>query len=130
MAAEPNFQYRPEFWVYAALLIAALVLFFIGGQRAITAYQASTGIILNSDDVASVQGTKPADLNNGQVAVHITLTASGADKFAAAKPDVPVYFKGHEIGTAGTVNGNTVTLQVALLDAAKTKLELKWKDNQ
>ena len=129
MAAEPNFQYRPEFWVYAALLIAAIVLFFIGGQRAITAYQASTGIILTSDDVASVQDSKPSDLNNGQVTVHITLTASGADKFAAAKPNVPVYFKGHEIGT-GTATGNTASLQVALLDAAKTKLELKWKDNQ
>lgn len=129
MDAEPNLQYRPEFWVYAGLVIFAIILFCIGGQRAITAYQASTGIILTSDDVASVQDSKPDDLNNGQVTVHITLTASGADKFAAAKPNVPVYFKGREIGT-GSATGDKVSLQVALLDAARIKLELKWKENQ
>jgi hypothetical protein len=128
--SEPEKQYHPEYWLYLVLVIAGIALLYLGGKQTITQYQASTGIVLTSGDIASVQGSNPGDItNDDQVTLHVVLTDQGASKFAAVKPNLPIYFKGHEIGVMETFNDHTVSFKVPLMDAAKIKLELKWKDN-
>ena len=127
---EPEQRYRPEYWLYLLLIIVAIVILCMGGHQVVAQYQASTGVVLTNDDIASVQASNPNDMtSNSQVTIHLVLTDAGARKFAAAKPRLPIYFKGEEIGVYKTFSGHTADFQVSLKDAAKIKLQLNWRDN-
>lgn len=122
---ETQQRYHPEYWLYVVLVIVAIVLAFKGGHQVIAQYQAATGAVLTHADIASVQD---GDIDTTQAVIRIVLTDNGVSKFASAKPNSPIYFKGNEIGAIDTIAGKIVSFHVPVRDAAKIKLQLAWKD--